>query len=116
MMDDKADDADADANAGHGCNQPPPNDRERRPDSGAESGDQPADGAGTCQCVGGNSESDVETRESDGGKAAGDGDVTGGDVDDQPEPSFTERCRSWLKLWRVILLVILALVRLIRAL
>ncbi|MFB6234564.1 MAG: hypothetical protein ABEH81_14745 [Halopenitus sp.] len=130
MMDDKADDADTDANAGHGCDQPPPADRERRRDSGAESGDQPADGAGTCQCLGGDSESDGETGESDGGNAAGGGGDTGGDGGgdgggdtggdggdggDQ-EPSFTERCRRWLKLWRVILLVILALVRLVRAL
>lgn len=121
MIDDRADEADADANAGHRCEQPPPDDRERRRDSGTESGDQPADGVGACQCAGGGSGSDAVKNVDGNGDGDGyeDGDgVEGSDGDEHgdAEPASTERYLGWLKLWRVVLLVILALVRLIRAL
>lgn len=115
------DTSDTDATAGPGNERPPP-DRRRRPrgsgsgsGSGTEDGDRSADGADGCRCASETSgEAGVAGDVAAEAVAADADDVDGDDPD--ADPGCTEYYLGWLKLWRVVLLVLLAVVRLIRAL
>ena len=108
---------------GTGCEWPPPDRRPRRPERGERTRSEAtgSDSPNGCGCV---AEADASGGDAD---PDGSGDSTGpdgfGDARDPHGPDgdagnrAATECRvGWLKLWRVVLLLALAVVRLLRTL